>query len=178
MVTANGAGTSHDLIAHLDKLASRPGHQLIYSVSWDLGHRERTAITAVPEQAWQIAVDHRGEVRERRTDDARADRGCTHSKCWIQKAHVTELRLIMAAITDPQSRADGMGEGARPPHRSSPTSLLCTRVVGLEQRRESPQGLDTATIFDRFDGRTEVVGGLQVLEDCEDLSAAYHALQD
>jgi hypothetical protein len=70
MITCDGAGASHDLIAHLDKLASRPGHQLIYSVGWELGQRERTAITAVPQQAWQIAVDHRGEVRERRADDA------------------------------------------------------------------------------------------------------------
>ena len=48
MVTCDGAGASHDLIARLDKLASRPGHQLIYSVGWDLGKREKHAITAVP----------------------------------------------------------------------------------------------------------------------------------
>ena len=75
MVTCDGAGASHDLIARLDKLARRPGHQLIYSVGWELGKREKTAITAVPQQAWQIAVDHRGEVRERRADDACTDRG-------------------------------------------------------------------------------------------------------
>src|SRR6266516_3869617 len=70
MVTCDGAGASHDLIACLDKLASRPGHQLIYSVGWELGKREKNAITAVPEQAWQIAVDHHGEVRERRAPGA------------------------------------------------------------------------------------------------------------
>jgi hypothetical protein len=32
MVTCDGAGASHALIAHVDALASRPGHQLIYSV--------------------------------------------------------------------------------------------------------------------------------------------------
>jgi hypothetical protein len=37
MVTADGAGASHGLIAHLDKLASRPGHQLIYSVGLGAG---------------------------------------------------------------------------------------------------------------------------------------------
>jgi hypothetical protein len=61
MVTCDGAGASHALIAHLDALACRPGHQLIYSVGWELGKREKNAITAVPERAWQIAVDHRGE---------------------------------------------------------------------------------------------------------------------
>src|SRR5437763_7368960 len=95
MVTCDGAGASHDLIARLDALARRPGHQLIYSVGWELGKREKDAITAVPAQAWQIAVDHRGAVRERRTDDACGDRGCTHRTCWIEEAHVTELTPLL-----------------------------------------------------------------------------------
>jgi hypothetical protein len=95
MVTCDGAGASHGLIERLDELASRPGYQLIYSVGWELGDRERAAITAVPEQAWQIAVDHRGEVRERRAGDACADRGCGHRRCWIEEAHVTELTALL-----------------------------------------------------------------------------------
>jgi DDE family transposase len=95
MVTCDGAGASHDLIERLDTLASRPGYQLIYSVGWELGERERTAIAAVPEQAWQIAVDTRGEVRERRADDACADRGCAHRRCWIEEACVTELTGLL-----------------------------------------------------------------------------------
>ena len=51
MVTCDGAGASHDLIARLDKLAARPGYQVIYSVGWELGARERAAIAAVPAQA-------------------------------------------------------------------------------------------------------------------------------
>jgi len=65
MVTADGAGASHGLITRLDELASRPRRELVYSVGWALGERERGAITGVPAQAWQIAVDGRGEVRER-----------------------------------------------------------------------------------------------------------------
>ena len=95
MVTCDGAGASHDLIAHLDALARRPGHQLIYSVGWELGKREKAAISAVPGRAWQIAIDHRGEVRERRADDACTDRGCTHRKCWIEETHVTELTALL-----------------------------------------------------------------------------------
>jgi hypothetical protein len=95
MVTCDGAGASHDLIAHLDTLASRRGHQLIYSVGWDLGKREKAAITAVPGQAWQIAVDHRGEVRERRAEDACPDTGCAHRHCWIEEAHVSELTGLL-----------------------------------------------------------------------------------
>jgi hypothetical protein len=95
MVTCDGAGASHGLIERLDKLAARPGHQLIYSVGWELGERERAAIRQVPEQAWQIAVDTRGEVRERRAEDACADRGCAHRRCWVEEAHVSELTGLL-----------------------------------------------------------------------------------
>jgi len=95
MVTCDGAGASHDLIARLDKLAARPGYQLIYSVGWELGARERAAIGAVPAQAWQIAVDERGEVRERRADEACGDLDCGHRRCWIEEAHVTELTSLL-----------------------------------------------------------------------------------
>jgi len=49
----------------------------------------------VPEQAWQIAVGHRGEVRERRADGACPDTGCGHRPCWIEEAHVTELTGLL-----------------------------------------------------------------------------------
>jgi len=95
MVTCDGAGAGHALIARLDKLAARPGYQVIYSVGWELGRREKAAIAAVPAQAWQIAVDARGEVRERRADEACGDPGCGHRRCWIEEAHVTELTGLL-----------------------------------------------------------------------------------
>jgi Transposase DDE domain group 1 len=95
MVTCDGAGASHGLIERLDALASRPGHRLVYSVGWELGERERAAISLVPDDAWQIAIAHRGEVRERRADDACADDACAHRRCWIEEAHVTELTGLM-----------------------------------------------------------------------------------
>ena len=73
MVTCDGAGASHGLIARLDKLAARRGYELTYSVGWALGEREKAALRLVPEQAWQAAIDGRGEVRERRADDACAN---------------------------------------------------------------------------------------------------------
>ncbi len=76
MVTCDGAGASHGLIARLDKLAARPGYQVIYSVGWELGGREKAAISTAPGEAWQIAVDSRGEVRERRAEQARGDLRC------------------------------------------------------------------------------------------------------
>ena len=95
MVTCDGAGASHDLIARLDKLAARRGYQVIYSVGWELGARERAAIGAVPAAAWQIAVDTRGEIRERRAEQACSDPGCGHRRCWIEEAHVTELTGLL-----------------------------------------------------------------------------------
>ena len=95
MITVDGAGASHGLIERLDELASRPSHHLVYSVGWELGERERTAITAVPEQAWQITIGPRGQARERRADDACGDLRCGHSRCWIEEAHVTELTALL-----------------------------------------------------------------------------------
>lgn len=95
MITCDGAGASHDLVARLDALASRRGYQVTWSVGWDLGDRERRAIATVPAGAWQVAVDGRGEVRERRSDAACADRECGHQRCWVEEACVTELTALL-----------------------------------------------------------------------------------
>jgi Transposase DDE domain group 1 len=95
MITCDGAGASHDLVRRLDELASRRGYQVSWSVGWDLGQREKDAITRVPPQAWQIAIDGAGEVRERRSADACADRRCGHRTCWVEEAHVTELTPLL-----------------------------------------------------------------------------------
>ena len=147
MVTADGAGASHGLITRLDKLAARPGHQLIYSVGWELGARERTAITAVPAHAWQIAIDHRGEVRERRADDACAERCCAHPRCWIEEAHVTELTGLLreGPGRGPAGRLAREHAGLRPPRAAAPRRpadpvrsrrRLALLPVGIERARQ------------------------------------------
>jgi hypothetical protein len=95
MVTVDGAGFSHKFLEHLDKLAARSGYTLVYSCGWELGEREKAAIKLVPEQAWQIAIGHRGEVRERRADGACGNMACGHRACWIEEAHVTELTGLL-----------------------------------------------------------------------------------
>jgi hypothetical protein len=95
MVTADGAGASHALVARLDTLAGRRGFELTYSVGWMLGEREKAALRLVPEQAWQIAIDGRGEVRERRADEACGNGQCAHRACWIEEAHVAELTGLL-----------------------------------------------------------------------------------
>ena len=72
-----------------------PADQLTYSVGWELGERERAAIGRVPQDAWQIAIDVGGDVRERRADGACADACCAHRRCWIEQAYVTELTPLL-----------------------------------------------------------------------------------
>jgi hypothetical protein len=95
MITVDGAGASHGLIDYLDTLARRHGYSLVYSVGWALGDRERAALRQVPDQAWEIAIDGRGEIRERRADGACGNAECGHRKCWIEEAHVTELTGLL-----------------------------------------------------------------------------------
>jgi hypothetical protein len=134
MVTVDGAGASHGLVKHLDKLAARPGHQLVYSVGWALGERERAALRLVPEQAWQIAIDSRGEVRERRADGACANPSCAHHACWVEEAHVTELTSLL--------REGPAGDQLK----AWPSSM---RVFA---RRERPHPGAQLTLFEAQDG--------------------------
>ena len=134
MVTANGAGASHALIARLDELAARRGYELTYSVGWALGDRERAALRLVPDQAWQIATDARGQIRERRAGDACADAGCAHRACWTEEAHVTELTGLLR---------DG-------PHGDQLAGWpAATRVFA---RRERPHPRAQLTLFEAGDG--------------------------
>ena len=100
MITRERAGASHDLIAHLDKLAARPGYQVIYSARWMLAKREKAALRLVPEEAWQIAIDSRSA----RSASA-APMTCLHltlrltppAGVWVEEAHVTELTGLLPA---------------------------------------------------------------------------------
>lgn len=112
MVTVDGAGFSHKLLEHLDDLASRRGRTLIYSAGWELDEREKQAIRLVPDDGWQIAIDHRGQVRERRADEACTETGCGHRACWIEEAHVTELTGLLRHGPD-GDRLNGWPAGMR-----------------------------------------------------------------
>jgi hypothetical protein len=67
----------------------------VYSVSWALTARERTALALVPETAWEAAIDAKGEVRERPSGQACANQKCGHRACWIEEAHVVELTGLL-----------------------------------------------------------------------------------
>jgi hypothetical protein len=76
MVTCDGAGASHELVKELNRLASRHGYQVTWSVGWTLSGREQAAIGKVPESAWEAAIDAKGQVREHRADEA-----CENPRC-------------------------------------------------------------------------------------------------
>src|SRR5258708_6429696 len=93
--TSKAMAITHCSRGAITPAASPGGYELTYAVGWALGEREKTALRLVPEQAWQAAIDGRGEVRERRADDACPDLSCTHRACWIEEAHVTELTGLL-----------------------------------------------------------------------------------
>jgi Transposase DDE domain group 1 len=134
MVTADGAGASHGLIARLNELAGRRGYELTYSVGWVLSERERAALRLVPEPAWQIAIDGKGEVRERRADEACADSRCAHRRCWVHEAHVTELTGLLRE-GPAGDQLDGWPEAMR-----------------VFARRERPHPGAQLTLFEAGDG--------------------------
>jgi hypothetical protein len=134
MVTADGAGASHGLIARLDQLAGRRGYELTYSVGWVLGERERAALRLVPEHAWQLAIDGKGEVRERRADEACAESCCAHRRCWVEEAHVSELTGLLRAGPD-GDQLDGWPAAMR-----------------VFARRERPHPGAQLTLFEAADG--------------------------
>ena len=56
---------------------------------------QQAAIGKVPETAWQAAIDGKGQVRERRADEACGNPRCAHRACWIEEAHVAELTGLL-----------------------------------------------------------------------------------
>jgi len=64
LITIDGAGSSHKVIEHLTELNAHSGFTVEYSVGFDLDKRVRGAIAALPEQAWEPALDHTGAPRQ------------------------------------------------------------------------------------------------------------------
>ncbi|MGH3633036.1 MAG: transposase [Mycobacterium sp.] len=64
LITIDGAGSSHQVIEHLTALGARTGFSVAYSVGFDLDARVRGAIAALPEPAWEAALDATGAARE------------------------------------------------------------------------------------------------------------------
>jgi hypothetical protein len=64
LITVDGAGASHGLVDRLTTLNSRPGYRVHYSIGWDLGERERAALSRIPPTAaWDAVLDSDGRAR-------------------------------------------------------------------------------------------------------------------
>jgi hypothetical protein len=64
LVRADGAGASHGLLDWLTCLDAKRGRSVDYSVGFPVTEPVRQAIAKVPDQAWQVALDADGQIRE------------------------------------------------------------------------------------------------------------------
>ena len=56
LITIDGAGSSHAVVEHLEKLNARAGWSVSYTVGFDLDERARVAIARMPADGWQPAL--------------------------------------------------------------------------------------------------------------------------
>ena len=66
MVRVDGAGTSHELVGHLLKLAS-PRRKVRFTCSWMITPSEEDAIKMLPASAWEPGIGQDGEPENDRT---------------------------------------------------------------------------------------------------------------
>ena len=64
LITIDGAGSSHAVVEHIEKLNTRPGFSVDYSVGFDLDERARVAIGQMPDTGWEAALDATGQARD------------------------------------------------------------------------------------------------------------------
>jgi hypothetical protein len=63
LVTCDGAGATHALVAHITGLSARPGCRVHYSAGFDLDERVRAVLPRLPQTAWMPALDADGTAR-------------------------------------------------------------------------------------------------------------------
>jgi hypothetical protein len=63
LVRVDGAGASHELIAHLLSLSSRC-RTVLFTCGWMITEADEQAVRLLPASAWQAAVDQDGAVQE------------------------------------------------------------------------------------------------------------------
>ena len=110
MVSADGAGASHGLTTRLDQLASRPGHQLTYSVGWELGGHDEasTAVAGWDKINWRAQEEE--EVRRLRQRIFTAAR----EQDWPKVRNLQKLTAPRGALSRRAIRpAQRAGAGAR-----------------------------------------------------------------
>ena len=64
LITIDGAGAGHEIVDHITALNARRGFQVHYSIGFDLDERARKAITRLPQDGWEPALDTDGQARD------------------------------------------------------------------------------------------------------------------
>jgi hypothetical protein len=64
LIPLDGAGASHGLIDHITHLNASPWRTVQYSTGWELGARERTALSRAPQHGWDHVLDTEGAPRD------------------------------------------------------------------------------------------------------------------
>ena len=145
MVTCDGAGASHELVEHLDKLAPGAGTRSSTRSggSWAPASRPPSARSrSRPGRPRSTAARSASGVPSRPAQPA-----CGHRACWIEEAHVTELTgLLREGPAGDQLKAwpeDDAGlrppRAARTPARNCPCSRQ--RTAGVTRCGSQPAPL-------------------------------------
>jgi hypothetical protein len=71
----------------------------------------------VPETAWEAAIKGKGQVRERRADEACQNPRTAHPACWIEEAHVAGLTGLLREGPAGDQLKSRRQRRARPPSR-------------------------------------------------------------
>lgn len=115
LVTVDGAGASHEFIAHLDGLNTAAGHgargrRLEYSIGWPIDARTRGTIKQLRERHWSAALtaagraDEQGQVAEL-TGVLRHSTGGDQLNGWP-----TDARVIARRVPRPDGDQPALGE--------------------------------------------------------------------
>ena len=122
MITCDGAGASHALVKELDRLASRHGYQVTYSVGWELGAREKAAIGKVPGPPGRPRSTAKARSASAAPMMPAQDPRCAHRGLLDRRS--ARHRADRAAARGPGRRpAQGLAQddaGLRPPRAAAP----------------------------------------------------------
>ena len=143
LVTIDGAGASHEVIAHLTtmntfKQHGRRGRRLEYSIGWPVDERTRTGIAVLPEQAWSARLTAGGDVTK---DDGqvaeitgvlRGSVGGVRLEGWP-----ADMRIIVSRTPRPVGEQAKLGEDAQWRYGAFATNTATGQLQWLDTRHRT-----------------------------------------
>lgn len=143
LVTIDGAGASHEVIAHLTtmntfKQHGRRDRRLEYSIGWPVDERTRTGIAVLPEQAWSARLTAGGDVTK---DDGqvaeitgvlRDSVGGDRLEGWP-----ADMRIIVSRTPRPVGEQAKLGEDAQWRYGAFATNTATGQLQWLDTRHRT-----------------------------------------